>query len=64
MLDVPDPRPIDDVRCGDGHYRELFSGARLGVREMISPLATGAEPIRWVSETTIPPWSIYVLGAA
>ena len=62
MLDVPDRRPVDDVMCGDEHYRDLFRTAHLTVLEMTSPLATGAEPIRWVSETTIAPWSIYVLG--
>jgi SAM-dependent methyltransferase len=62
MLDVPDRRPVDDVLCTDGHYRELFGDARLAVHEMVSPLATGTEPIRWVSETSVAPWSIYVLG--
>lgn len=64
MLDVPDRRPVDDVMCSDGHYRALFEAARLGVLDKASPLATGAEPIAWVSETTVAPWSIYVLGAA
>ena len=64
MLDVPDRRPVEDVVCSDGHYRDLFSKARLSVLEMTCPLATGTEPIHWVSETTIAPWSIYVLAAA
>jgi trans-aconitate methyltransferase len=64
MLDVPDRRPVEDVVCSDEHYRELFRKARLYVLEMTCPLATGAEPIRWVSETTIAPWSIYVLAGA
>ena len=64
MLDVPDRRPVEDVVCSDGHYRDLFSRARLTVLEMMRPLATGDEPIRWVSETTIAPWSVYVLAAA
>ena len=64
MLDVPDRRPVDDVMCSDAHYRTLFDDAGLAVLEMASPLATGAEPIEWVSETTVAPWSIYVLGAA
>ena len=62
MLDVPDRRPVVDVLCGDTHYRELFEGAGLRVVDAAKPLATGAEPVRWVSETTISPWSIYVLG--
>jgi len=64
MLDVPDRRPVVDVLCGDAHYRELFEAAGLRVVDAVRPLATGAEPVQWVSETTISPWSIYVLGAA
>jgi SAM-dependent methyltransferase len=63
MLDVPDRRPVEDVICGDTRYRHLFAQAQLEVREMVRPLATGQEPIRWVSETAVAPWSIYVLGA-
>ena len=62
MLDVPDRRPVDDVVCSDRRYRELFGAARLEVREMLCPLATGREPVRWVSETAVAPWSVYVLG--
>lgn len=64
MLDVPDRRPVVDVVCGDAHYRELFEAVGLCVLDTVRPLATGAEPVQWVSETTIPPWTIYVLGAA
>lgn len=63
MLDVADRRPVEDVMCGDAHYRQLFAAAGLAVREMLSPLATGEEPIAWVSETAVAPWSIYVLEA-
>jgi len=63
MLDVPDRRPVDDVLCSDRRYRELFTGAQLELLEMIRPLATGQEPVRWVSETTVAPWSVYVLGS-
>lgn len=63
MLDVPDRRPVDDVLCSDGLYRELFARSGFTVREMTRPLATGREPIAWVSETHTAPWSVYVLGA-
>jgi hypothetical protein len=63
MLDVPDRRPVEDVLCGDARYRELFGLAGLGVRALVQPLATGSEPIAWVSETRTAPWSVYVLGA-
>ena len=61
MLDVPHRRPVVDVLCSDSHYRELFAAAGLRVVDAIRPLATGAEPFQWVSETLIPPWTIYVL---
>jgi len=64
MLDVPDRRPVVDVLCSDSHYRELFESVGLAVVDTVTPLASGAEPVQWVSETTIPPWNIYVLGAA
>jgi len=63
MLDVPDRRPVVDVLCGDAHYRELFEAVGLRVVDAARPLATGAERVQWVSETTISPWNIYVLGA-
>ena len=64
MLDVPDRRPVVDVLCSDTRYRELFEAAGLCVVDTVRPLATGAEPVEWVSETRIPPWTLYVLGAA
>lgn len=64
MLDVPDRRPVIDVLCSDTRYRELFEAAGLRVVDAVRPLATGAEPVQWVSETRIPPWTLYVLGAA
>lgn len=61
MLDVPDSRPVEDVICTDAHYRRLFKGAGLAVVDVLSPLATGKEPIQWVTETSTAPWTIYVL---
>ena len=62
MLDVSDRRPVEDVLCTDAHYRRLFESAWLGVLEMQSPLATGKEATRWVSEMSTAPWTIYVLA--
>ena len=62
MLDVPDRRPIEDVFCTDAHYRRLFESAWLKVLDVQKPLATGSEATRWISETTTPAWTIYVLG--
>ena len=64
MLDVPDRRPVVDILCSDACYRELFNAVSLRVVDAVRPLATGAESIQWVSESKVPPWTIYVLGAA
>jgi ubiquinone/menaquinone biosynthesis C-methylase UbiE len=62
MLDVPDRRPVVDVFCSDTHYRDLFDAVDLRVLDTAAPLASGEESVQWVSETTISPWIIYVLG--
>jgi SAM-dependent methyltransferase len=62
MLDVSDRRPVEDVLCTDAHYQQLFDSAGLELLDVKSPVATGKEPTRWVSETSTAPWTIYVLG--
>jgi SAM-dependent methyltransferase len=63
MLDVPDRRPVVDIVCSDTRYRHFFEAVDLCVIDALRPLATGAESVQWVSETTIPPWTVYLLGA-
>jgi SAM-dependent methyltransferase len=63
MLDVPDRRPVEDVFCTDTHYRRLFESAGLRVLDVQSPLATGKEATRWVSETKTAAWTIYILAS-
>lgn len=62
MLDVSDRRPVEDVLCTDAHYRQLFESADLELLHVESPLATGKEATRWISETSTAPWTIYLLG--
>lgn len=62
MLDVPDRRPVEDIVCSDADYRRLYSQAGLEVHAMYQPLGRAEDGIAWVSETTVAPWSIYVLG--
>jgi SAM-dependent methyltransferase len=62
MLDVPDKRPVEDVVCSDTDYRHMYARAGLVVHEMHQPLGRPDEGVAWVSETTVAPWSIYVLG--
>ncbi|HEY3383461.1 MAG TPA: class I SAM-dependent methyltransferase [Vicinamibacterales bacterium] len=61
ITDVGDRRPVDDVLWPDAWYREVYEAAGLEVVAHERPLATGDEPIAWVSETTVAPWSLYVL---
>lgn len=61
MLDVPDRRPVEDVICTDDDYRDVYRKAGLEVVKDYRPLAKEDEPFEWVSETSVPPWVIWVL---
>jgi SAM-dependent methyltransferase len=62
MLDVEDQRPVEDIIWSDEDYHEAFRQAGLVTIKTCRPLAKPTEPYAWVSETTIAPWVIYVLG--
>lgn len=62
--DHPDRRPVEDIVWPDADYRETYRQAGLAPVVMHRPLAKGDEPIRWASETSVPPWAIYVLKPA
>jgi len=64
MTDVEDSRPVEDVVWSDEAYREVYSKTELHVIETRKPLAKESEPYKWVNETRIAPWVIYVLGKA
>ncbi|MGK2963837.1 MAG: class I SAM-dependent methyltransferase [Gemmatimonadaceae bacterium] len=64
MLDVPDRRPVEDIVWTERDYAETFAAAGLDVLEVHRPLGNDQDPFRWVSETTIAPWTIHVLGRA
>jgi hypothetical protein len=64
MLDVEDKRPVEDILCTDSDYQEAYHRAGLLTIETHRPLAKPTEGYAWVSETTIAPWVIYVLGHA
>ena len=63
MLDVPDRRPVEDILWSDASYREAYSRSGLGVVEVLKPLGAAEEPYPWVSETTVAPWTIYLLAS-
>lgn len=62
MLDVEDKRPVEDILWTDEDYDEVYRRAGLVPIKSYRPLANQAEPYSWVSELTIAPWVIYVLG--
>jgi SAM-dependent methyltransferase len=62
MLDVEDRRPVEDILWADEDYREVYKRADLAALNTYRPLALRTESFSWVSETTIAPWAIYVLG--
>lgn len=64
MTDVADQRPVEDVLWTDEAYREVYKLAGLEVVKMYRPLAEESEPYKWVTETRVAPWVIYVLKRA
>ena len=62
MLDVEDRRPVEDILWTDEDYREVYRQAGLIPLKTYRPLAHQTEHHSWVSETSIAPWVIYVLG--
>jgi len=62
MLDVDDRRPVEDIFWTDAAYHEVYRQAGLEAIEVRRPLGDPSEPYRWVSETEIAPWVIYVLA--
>ena len=64
ILDVPDSRPVEDILFTDAAYREVFQAAGLRLVQSLRPLGTLDDPITWVSETTVAPWSLYELAPA
>jgi SAM-dependent methyltransferase len=64
MLDVPDRRPVEDILWTDEAYDHQHRSAGLAPIAIHRPLGRPSEPHPWVSETTIAPWVIHVLGRA
>ena len=61
MTDVEDRRPVEDIVWTDESYREVYKQAGLDLVKTYKPLARESEPYKWVNETKIAPWVIYVL---
>jgi SAM-dependent methyltransferase len=62
MTDVEDRRPVDDFLWFHHDYLDLFAAAQLELLAEHRPLGRDDEPFEWLSETTVSPWVIYVVG--
>jgi SAM-dependent methyltransferase len=61
MKDVEDRRPVTDILWFHEDYLDLFAASGLDLVAHHSPLGRDDEPYDWITETTIPPWVIYIL---
>lgn len=61
QTDLEDKRPVEDIIWTDEYYHEVFNRAGLESVKTYKPLAKENEPYKWVNETRIAPWVIYVL---
>lgn len=61
ITEIDDKRPVEDVIWSDEAYREVYELAGVEIVKTYRPLAKEDEPYKWVNETRIAPWVIYVL---
>ena len=62
MKDIDDRRPVVDIIWFHEDYMSLFATSDLDMVAQYRPLGREDEPYEWVTETSIAPWVIYVLG--
>jgi SAM-dependent methyltransferase len=60
--DFADRRPAEDILWTDESYRDVYRLASLELVATYKPLAKSDEPYKWVNETRVAPWVIYVLA--
>ncbi len=61
MKDVEDRRPVEDILWTDESYQDAYEKSDLKILKTYRPLGREDEPFQWVSETSIPPWVVYIL---
>jgi SAM-dependent methyltransferase len=61
QTDTEDKRPVEDIVWTDEYYRETYERAGLELIKTYKPLAKVSEPYKWINESKIAPWVIYVL---
>lgn len=63
MKDVEDRRPVVDLIWFHEDYLDLFAASGLRLLAQYRPLGREGEAA-WITETTVAPWVIYVVGRA
>lgn len=61
VTDLADKRPVEDIIWTDRDYQEVFKRAGLELVQSYKPLAKENESYKWINETRIAPWVIYIL---
>ncbi|UCD96940.1 MAG: hypothetical protein JSV35_02495, partial [Candidatus Bathyarchaeota archaeon] len=64
QMDTADRRAVIDIIWTPTSYKATYQKAGLAIIRTYKPLAKTSEPYAWVNETTIAPWTIYILGAS
>jgi SAM-dependent methyltransferase len=59
--DFNDRRPCYDIFCSPEEYERIYKEVGLKIIHIEKPLARGSEPYKWINETRIAPWTIYIL---
>lgn len=59
---LDDRRPAVDIFWPEEDYRAVYASAGLSVLDVHRPRGRMDEPYTWVTETTVAPWTIYLLG--
>jgi len=54
--------PAEDILCTPEVYRATYQECGLGIVAEERPLGREGDGIAWLSETTVAPWTIYVLA--
>lgn len=55
-------KPVEDILCTPEAYRAIYGECGLEIVAEERPLGREADGVKWLSETTIAPWTIYVLA--
>jgi SAM-dependent methyltransferase len=62
MKDVSDSRPVVDLVWFHSDYLRLFESCGLQLIEHRRPLGREDEPYDWLAETSVAPWTIYLVA--